>query len=247
MSAPHVFAAINAISADIAKVGVSKTHFNQADNYKYRSIDDVLDRLAPLLAKHRLCVLPRVLKRSLIERRDEAQHLLFHVSLKVRFVLTSVDDASARSVTVYGEALDASDKATAKAMSAAYKSAMIQTFCIPLCGSEEPDQSSPRASARNHVAEPVQGWEQWARDIEDIVAVCETERAIAIVQVRYRDLLKALSRERADLYQQVGAAFGVRREALLAQAAASRGPRKARARSAPSQRRVSKQREKEDA
>ena len=28
----------------------AKTHLNQADDYKYRSIDDLLDRLAPLLA-----------------------------------------------------------------------------------------------------------------------------------------------------------------------------------------------------
>ena len=247
MSAPSVYAAINAISADIASVGIPKAHFNQADDYKYRSIDDVLDRLAPLLARHRLCVLPRVLKRSVIERRDEAQHLLLHVSLKVRFVLTSVADGSTHCVTVYGEALDPSDKATAKAMSAAYKTAMIQTFCIPLCGSDDPDQSSPRASARSHVAEPVQGWEQWARDIEDIVGVCETEQAISLVQERNRDLLIALSRERADLYRQIGEAFGARREALLAQTAPTRRSRRPRSKSAPSQHRASKDREKEDA
>src|SRR5207245_2090311 len=92
----------------------------------------------------------------------------------------SVDDGSAHSVTVYGEALDPSDKATAKAMSAAYKSAMVQIFCIPLCGCEDPDQSSSKTSARSHLAEPVQGWEQWARDIEDIIGVCESEQAIGL-------------------------------------------------------------------
>jgi hypothetical protein len=247
VSAPHVFAAINAISADIANVGIPKTHLNQVDDYKYRSIDDVLDALAPLLARHRLCVLPRVLKRSVIERRDEAQHLLFHVSLKVRFILTSVDDGSTHSITVYGEALDPSDKATSKAMSAAYKTSMIQTFCIPLCGSEDQDQSSPRASARSHVTEPVQGWEQWACDIEDILGVCESEHAISLVQERNRAPLKALSRERADLYQQMGEAFTARREALVAEGAATRGSRRPGAKSAPSKRRACKQREKEDA
>ena len=51
--------------------GIAKSRFNQADDYKYRSIDDVLDRLAPLLAKHRLCVLPRVRERQTTERSGD--------------------------------------------------------------------------------------------------------------------------------------------------------------------------------
>jgi hypothetical protein len=91
---------------------------------------------------------------------------------------------------------------------------MIQTFCIPLAGSEDPDRTSPRKSLRTHVAEPVQGWEQWAKDIEDIIGVCESEQAIQVVQERNRELLKGLSRERQDLYQQLGECFGGRRETL---------------------------------
>jgi hypothetical protein len=50
-------------------------------------------------------------------------------------------------------------------MSAAYKSALIQTFCIPTAGSEDPDRTSPKVTSRTQVPEPIQGWEQWARDI----------------------------------------------------------------------------------
>src|SRR5438874_4179341 len=182
MAAPSVYAAINAISAELAKAGIAKTHLNEADEYKYRSIDDLLGRLAPLLAKHRLCVFPRALERTETERKDEGNRLLFHVCLKVAFTLTSVDDGSSHKVEAYGEALDASDKATAKAMTAAYKSAMVQTFCIPLAGGEDPDHASPRVALRTHLAEPIQGWEQWARDIEDVVAVCESDGAIDLVQ-----------------------------------------------------------------
>src|SRR6476646_3210703 len=152
MSAPSVYAAINAVSAALAEHGIAKGHINEVEEYRYRSIDDLLDRLAPLLARHRLCVLPRVKERSMVEHQDDAQRLLFHVSLKAACGLTSVDDGSSHVVTAYGEALDASDKATAKAMSAAYKSAMIQTFCIPVAGSEDADRSSPRASRKTHLA-----------------------------------------------------------------------------------------------
>jgi hypothetical protein len=136
------------------------------------------------------------------------------VTLKVAFALTSVDDGSTHVVEVYGEALDASDKATAKAMSAAYKSAMVQTFCIPLAGSQDPDRSSPKVSSRTHSAEPVQGWLQWARDIEDIIGLCESEVAIDLVQERNRGLLTALSREQAELYRELGECFGARREII---------------------------------
>ena len=145
MSAPSVYAAINAITAELACHGIAKTRTNQVDDYKYRSIDDVLDRLAPLLAKHRLCVFPRALERAVTERSDEQGRLLIHVALRVSFTLTSVDDGSSHEVEAFGEALDGGDKATAKAMSAAYKAAMVQTFCIPVCAGRgcRPHQPPP--------------------------------------------------------------------------------------------------------
>jgi hypothetical protein len=216
MSAPCVYAAINAITAEFAANGIAKNRTNEVDDYKYRSIDDVLDRLAPLLARHRLCVLPRALERHVSERADEQNRLLLHVALRVSFTLTSVEDGSSHIVEAYGEALDGGDKATAKAMSAAYKAAMVQTFCIPVCGVEDPDRASNRLSRQAHGPEPVQGWAQWCLDIEDIVNLCESEQAISTVQERNRDLLKALAREQPQLYAELGQAFVSRRQILSA-------------------------------
>jgi ERF superfamily len=214
VSAPSVYAAINAITAEFATSGIAKTRTNEVDDYKYRSIDDVFDRLAPLLAKHRLCVLPKALERFVTERADGQNRLLLHVVLRVSFTLTSVDDGSSDVVEAYGEALDGGDKATAKAMSAAYKAAMVQTFCIPISGTEDADRTSHRISSKTHEAEPLQGWTQWCLDIEDIVALCESEQAISTVQEIHRDLLKALAREQAELYAELGEAFIARREEL---------------------------------
>src|SRR3954454_21939628 len=106
MSAPSVYAAINAISAELAQHGIAKSHVNEIDDYKYRSIDDLLDRLAPLLAKHRLCVLPRALERTVAERANKQTRLLLHVTVRVAFALTSVEDGSSHIVEAFGEALD---------------------------------------------------------------------------------------------------------------------------------------------
>jgi len=214
MAAPSVYGAINAVTAELASSGIPKSRFNAVDEYQYRSIDDVLNRLAPLLAKHRLCVLPRVRERQATERLGDNLQLLINVTLHASFTLVSADDGSSHKVEAYGEALDAGDKATAKAMSAAYKSAMLQTFCIPVGDTEDADAASHRLAAKTHVAEPVQGWEQWARDIADIVSVCESEQAIDTVQDRNRELLKAISRERAQLYADLGESFSGRRQLI---------------------------------
>ena len=235
MSAPSVYAAISAVTAELSKSGIAKSRTNEIDDYKYRSIDDVLDRLAPLLAKHRLCVLPRSLERLVTERADEQNRLMLHVALRVAFTLTSVEDGSTHVVEAFGEALDGGDKATAKAMSAAYKSAMVQTFCIPVCGAEDADRTSHRLSPKTHSPEPLQGWTQWCLDIEDIVSLCESEQAISTVQERNRDLLKALAREQPHLYAELGQAFISRREVLTTQSARPKRMTSSRSAKAPRQ------------
>jgi hypothetical protein len=214
MAAPSVYGAINAITSELADSGIPKAHTNSLEQYQYRSIDDVLNRLAPLLAKHRLCVLPRTLERNVTERTGADQELLIAVAVRAEFTLVSVDDGSSHAVETYGEALDGGDKATAKAMSAAYKAAMIQTFCIPVPGNEDADAYTKRLTAKTHVPEPVQGWYQWARDIADIVSVCESAQAIDLVQEHNREMLKALSREQPDEYACLGEVLTARRATL---------------------------------
>jgi hypothetical protein len=160
-----------------------------------------------------------MLERNVTERTGADQELLIAVAVRAEFTLVSVDDGSSHAVETYGEALDDGDKATTKAMSAAYKSAMIQTFCIPVPGNEDADANSRRLSASMHVPEPVQGWHQWARDIGDIVSVCESAQAIDLVQERNRELLKALSREQPDQYARLGEVFTARTATLRERAA----------------------------
>lgn len=60
----QVYKAINAVQADLAKSGITKDRLNtQGSGYKFRGIDDLYNTIAPLLSKHGLCILPRVLSR----------------------------------------------------------------------------------------------------------------------------------------------------------------------------------------
>ena len=215
MRPPEVYRAINAVSVELARAGLPKQNFNLQDDYFYRSIDDVINRLAPLLAAHRLCVLPRSLERQATDRAGLRNTTLCHVALKVAFDLVSVEDGSCHTVEAYGEALDESDKATAKAMSAAYKSAMLQTFCIPIVGEDDPDRGK-LVARKSHDPEPVQGWDQWSKDVIEMIRVCQSEEALGRVQATNRAMLKAIQRERAELYETIGDEFAARR-LILAQ------------------------------
>ena len=211
MSAPQVYKAITAISAELSGVGIAKRNRNERDDYRYRSIDDVLNRLSPLLAKHKLCVLPRVLERNSADRLGDGDLLLVGVTLRIAFDLVSSADGSSHTVEAFGEALDASDKATAKAMSSAYKHAMLQAFCVPVAQIDDTDASSHRLKrGRSHEREPVEGWAMWTSGIIDIIESCATQEALERLQERQRPLLKAVSREKPDLYAQLGAAFAKR-------------------------------------
>ena len=229
MSAPQVYRAISVISAELAGSAIPKLHRNERDDYLYRSIDDVLNRLSPLLAKHKLCILPRVLDRTAAERSGEGDLLLVSVSIKVAFDLVSIGDGSMHTIEAYGEALDPSDKATAKAMSSAYKHAMLQMFCVPVAEVDDADRSSHRLKRPNdHQAEPVGGWQQWTADIIEIAESCASADALDRLQQQQRPLLTAISRERPDLYGTIGATFSARAITLDSEArASSRRPKAA--------------------
>ncbi len=125
---PQVYAKIAAVQGDLAKQGIGKDSENTFDRYKFRGIDAVYNALAPLLAKHGLCVLPRIIERDCQERVSKKGDPMFYVTVTAEFDFVAESDGSIHTVRTYGEAMDRSDKATNKAMSAAYKYAAFMAF-----------------------------------------------------------------------------------------------------------------------
>jgi len=127
-----VYKAINAVQSELATLGITKSRRNsQGSGYNFRGIDDVYNAIAPLLSKHGLCILPRVLSRECLERMSKSGGGLFYVTVDAEFDFVSAEDGSKHTVKTFGEAMDSGDKATNKAMSAAYKYACFQAFSIP--------------------------------------------------------------------------------------------------------------------
>jgi len=147
MTTPQVYVAISNVMAGLARAGIGKVRKNEAQGYKFRGIDDVYNALAPLMAGEGLCILPKCLSRSVTERQSARGGVLFAVVVDVEFTFASSKDGSSVTVRVPGEAMDSADKATNKAMSAAYKYACLQTFCIPTEGDNDADAHHPEVKS----------------------------------------------------------------------------------------------------
>lgn len=172
-----VYAAINAVQAALAVTGISKDRTNtQGSGYKFRGIDDVYQAIAPLLAKHGLCIVPRFVARSCEERQSKNGGALFYVTVEAEFDFVSSEDGSKHTARTFGEAMDSGDKATNKAMSAAYKYAAFQTFAIPTEG-------NPDADAETHEVkgERLRQRAEWMDTTAMRLEACETREELSAV------------------------------------------------------------------
>lgn len=146
---------ISAVQADLAKIGLEKAQVNQAQRYRFRGIDDVYNAVSPIMARHGLIMLPRYSDLQVSERQNDRGTVIFSVRILGTFEFRCASQPGASLVvSTYGEAMDSGDKATNKAMSAALKYALFQSFLIPTEGDNDADatthvvESKPKAAAK---------------------------------------------------------------------------------------------------
>lgn len=150
---PDVYRAICQVQKAISKDGISKVGRNQQQGYSFRGIDDIMNALSALLAGADLCILPRMLSRTQQERETAKGGTLFYVTVQADFDFVSAIDGTRHTVTMFGEAMDSADKATNKAMSAAYKYACLQVFCIPTEGMADADSTTHQPAPKHTPAQ----------------------------------------------------------------------------------------------
>lgn len=172
---PRVYSAINAVQAELAKEGITKNKRNQQQGYNFRGIDDVYNALSPALARNQLCILPRMLSREVSERTTAKGGVLFYVVVEAEFDFVSSEDASKHTVKTYGEAMDSGDKATNKAMSAAYKYAAMQAFAIPTEGDNDADATTHQVLPETDVQTAV------AKEYSEAIAEARDQDALTEV------------------------------------------------------------------
>lgn len=142
----NIYQSITKILEEVPAIGKNKK--NTTQNFMFRGIDDVMNTFQPLLAKHKVFIVPQVLEQTREERQTSKGGTLLYSICKIKYIFYAEDGSSIEAIVV-GEGMDSGDKATNKAMAIAMKYAMFQVFCIPTEEMKDPDGDTPPASKKN--------------------------------------------------------------------------------------------------
>lgn len=131
--------AAEVIIATMNKVqGVAKKDKNQAQGFNFRGIDAVMNAVGPAIREAGGFIAPTVLEKSSETLPARNGGSLNVVRLTVQYAVYGTE-GDPIVATVASEAFDSGDKATAKAMSVAFRTALLQLLCLP---TDEPDPDS---------------------------------------------------------------------------------------------------------
>ena len=159
-----IYKKMSEVMSEIGFIGKDKT--NSAQGFKFRGIDQFINTLYPALIKHGVFITPRCTKEEhqLVEvvRSSGKAGIDKHVSIQMEYDFYAEDGSKVTVGPIPSEGLDSGDKATNKALSAALKYALIQTFSVPTEDMEEADKDSPVISPKDAPAVKPQRVEQKA-------------------------------------------------------------------------------------
>lgn len=204
---PHplpVQQALAAVMADVQAVG--KTGRNAQQGYDFRGIDAVVNAVGPALRRHGVLVLPRLrsYRHDTVEVGGKRTPM-GHVLVEVEYLFTGPAGDSL-PVVAPGEAMDSGDKATAKAMSVAFRIALLQALALPT-HEPDPDASTYERSAPAPAGPPPTAGELVSQ-AEQAVDLSELGRIAHLAVTHLDEVGQTAVRE----------AYGVRRAQLLGEA-----------------------------
>ncbi|QQU97764.1 ERF family protein [Corynebacterium amycolatum] len=130
---PTIFQALTSVMRDVSHV--AKGERNQHQGFMFRGIDAVMNACGPALREHGVIAVPTVtdIDYSTVPTRNGRQSTVCRLNMAVTWYGPAGDSIV---TTVWGEAFDAGDKATAKAHSVAFRTAFLETLCLP---TDDPD------------------------------------------------------------------------------------------------------------
>lgn len=134
-----VHEAMAAVMADVGAVG--KKDFNDHQKFNFRGVDSITNAVYGPLCRHGVIVVPKVIDSHYEQVTTSGGKPSRQATLTVRYRFYGPAGDHVDAVTV-GEAMDTADKATSKAMAAAFKYALLQTFAIPTEGQDDADAHS---------------------------------------------------------------------------------------------------------
>jgi hypothetical protein len=158
---PAIYMALIHVAAELSKVGIAKDRKNEQQNFRFRGIDEVMNVVSPILARHQVVLEINYEDYPDVERVTSKGSTLIYSKVKGLYAFTSAVDGSTMRVTTFGVAMDSADKGMNKAMSAALKYCLLQTFLIPTEGDNDADATTPEPT----IAKAPAGFEEWFTDM----------------------------------------------------------------------------------
>jgi cell division septation protein DedD len=141
---PTIFQLIGSAKKQLGPVG--KGERNAQQGFSFRGIDTVVNAIAPVFDELGIITVPEVVEHEYDTVTIGAkQTQMGHVNLIVKYHFYGPDGDSV-TATVASESMDAGDKCTAKAMSVAYRTALLQVLNLPTTD-PDPDADSYERSA----------------------------------------------------------------------------------------------------
>lgn len=147
MTQPQIFSLLTQVMTDAG--AVKKGDYNSHQKFNFRGIDAVINAVSPALRKHGVVVVPTVIT-SDYESVQVGQNrtVMGHARITITYTFYAPDGSNV-AATVSAESMDSGDKATAKAYSVAFRTALLQTLCLP---TDEADPDSDTYERSPHDA-----------------------------------------------------------------------------------------------
>jgi hypothetical protein len=161
---------------------VGKTGWNPDQKYNFRGVDAVVNAVGPVFRKFGIVPAPRLKRigyRDVRTSRDKPAREVT-VVVEYRFYGPAGDYFT---VEVPGESMDSSDKGAAKAMSVAYRIALLQVLCLP---TDTPDTDAEYhergdANGQQEESDDLEAGRWLAQQVDVLLAVDDPERIEAFI------------------------------------------------------------------
>jgi hypothetical protein len=144
--------ALCAVMGDVRSISKDQAVTTGPARFRFRGVDDVMEAVGPALRKHGVVFAPsRIVSLDHERYLTKSEAPMDGVTVVVEYTVTG-PAGDTLTVAAAGQAADSGDKAVPKAMSVAYRTALLEALCIPT-GEPDPD-ASVHERAPELVADP---------------------------------------------------------------------------------------------
>lgn len=142
---PTVVEVLSRVMEDVR--AVRKGDRNQQQNYQFRGVDAVVNAVGPALRRHGVVVVPILQKVAYRDVQTSTGKPSRECTVEVAYRFYGPAGDHIECVTP-GESMDFGDKGAPKAMSVAYRIALLQALCLPTDDTDPDAASYERGTGR---------------------------------------------------------------------------------------------------